>query len=280
MEALGYYNGTVGPLDQMMVPMNDRVCYFGDGVYEAAMVRNGRVFALEDHLDRFYNSAGLLKIRIGQSREELTRILYDMISRMGTPDLFLYWQATRGTGVRQHQFLKGDHPANLWITIKEGNPGKQDHLLKLTEIEDTRFLHCNIKTLNLIPNVMAAQKAEEAGCNECVFHRGDTVTECAHSNIAIIKDGILKTHPADHLILPGITRMHLIKLCKANGIPVDETPFTMTELMDADEVLVTSTTKLCSRAGELDGVKIGQKAPQLVELLQNAYMEMYRDMSF
>lgn len=91
---------------------------------------------------------------------------------------------------------------------------------------------------------MAAEKAESMGCGECVFHRGDVVTECAHSNVSIIKDGIFKTHPTDHYILPGITRMHIIQICKDNGIPVDETPFTMAELMDADEIIVSQLHKI------------------------------------
>ena len=87
-----------------------------------------------------------------------------------------------------------------------GTPDLYKKIRLLTQ-EDTRFLHCNIKTLNLLPNVMAAEKAESMGCGECVFHRGDVVTECAHSNVSIIKDGVFKTHPTDHYILPGITRI-------------------------------------------------------------------------
>ena len=98
--------------------------------------------------------------------------------------------------------------------MKPGKHGDSSKKLKLTSMEDTRFLHCNIKTLNLLPNVMAAEKAEAMGCDECVFHRGDVVTECAHSNVSIIKDGVFKTHPTDHFILPGITRMHIIQICK------------------------------------------------------------------
>ena len=225
MKTLGYYNGKFGPLEEMTVPMNDRACYFGDGVYEATLARNGKIFALKEHLDRFFNSAGLLRIEIPYTREELTAILYDMLAKMDDSDIFIYWQMTRGTGIRQHQFPEKGTKPNLWIFMKPGKPADSSKRLKLTDVEDTRFLHCNIKTLNLLVNVMAAEKAESMGCGECVFHRGDVVTECAHSNVSIIKDGIFKTHPTDHYILPGITRMHIIQICKDNGIPVDETPF-------------------------------------------------------
>lgn len=275
LKTLGYYNGNFGPLEEMTVPMNDRSCYFGDGVYEATLVHNKKIFALNDHLNRFFNSAGLLRIPIPWTREELTGIFYDMIGKMDDDDLFLYWQLTRGTGIRAHQFPEAGTKPNLWLFLKPGKHSESKDRLKLVTTEDTRFFHCNIKTLNLLPNVMAAQKAEENGCGECVFHRGEIVTECAHSNISIIKDGIFKTHPTDHLILPGITRMHIIQICKENGIPVDETPFTLAELMDADEVIVSSSTKFCAPACEIDRKPVGGKATELVELIDRRYLEKF-----
>ena len=275
MKTLGYYNGKFGPLEEMTVPMNDRVCYFGDGVYEATLAKNGKIFALKEHLDRFFNSAGLLKIHMPYTKDEIAAILYDMLAKLDDDEIFVYWQMTRGTGMRQHQFPAGDVKPNLWITMKPGKHGDMTKPFKLTTMEDTRFLHCNIKTLNLLPNVMAAEKAEELG--ECVFHRGDIVTECAHSNVSILKDGVFKTHPTDHLILPGITRMHLIQICKDNGITVDETPFTMKELLEADEIIVSSSTKFCATAYEVDGVPAGGKAPETVKLLQEKYLEKFEN---
>ena len=275
MKVLGYYNGNYGPIEEMVVPMNDRACYFGDGVYEAALARNGKIFGLKEHLDRFYNSAGLIKMEVPYTREEITEILLNLLKEMDDNEIFVYWQLTRGTAPRQHQFPDEKVKANLWISMKPGKHADQDHRLKLTDMEDTRFLHCNIKTLNLLPNVMAAQKAEALGCHECVFHRGDIVTECAHSNVHIIKDGVFKSHPTDHYILPGITRMHIIQICKEIGIPVDETPFTFRELMEADEVIVSSTSKLCSVANEMNGQPIGGKAPELVKKIQEAYLEKF-----
>ena len=97
MKTLGYYNGNYGPLEEMTVPMNDRACYFGDGVYEATLAKNGKIFALKEHLDRFFNSAGLLKIEIPYTREELTSILYDMLAKMDDSEIFIYWQAAQGS---------------------------------------------------------------------------------------------------------------------------------------------------------------------------------------
>ncbi|MDO4325267.1 MAG: D-amino acid aminotransferase [bacterium] len=275
MKTLGYYNGRIGELDEMMIPMNDRVCYFGDGVYEAAVARNYKIFALEDHLDRFYNSASLLSIEIPCTREELASILDEMVHKMDYDEQFVYWQVTRGTAPRTHEFPAGDVKANLWITIKPSKPVHLETPLKLITIPDTRFFHCNIKTLNLLPNVMAAEQAKRAGCQECVFHRGDRVTECAHSNVSILKDGTFRTAPTDELILPGITRKHLIQICKDHNIPVSEEPFTIQELMEADEILVSSTTKFCSSVSEVDGIAVGGKAPELMKLLQDCYVQKY-----
>lgn len=101
------------------------------------------------------------------------------------------------------------------------------------------------------------------------------MTECAHSNVSIIKDGVFKTHPTDHYILPGITRAHLIRICKDNNIPVDETPFTLSELMNADEVIVSSASKLCKTAYEIDGVAVGGKSPEIIKVLQDGYWKKY-----
>ncbi|OCA96447.1 D-amino acid aminotransferase [Clostridium beijerinckii] len=275
MENLGYYNGKFGLLEEMTVPMLDRVCYFGDGVYDATYSRNHKIFALEEHIERFYNSAGLLGIKIPYSKEQVKEILKEMVLKVDSGEQFVYWQITRGTGMRNHAFPGDEVPANLWIMLKPLNIKDMSQKLKLITLEDTRFLHCNIKTLNLLPSVIASQKTEEAGCQEAVFHRGDRVTECAHSNVSIIKDGILKTAPTDNLILPGIARAHLIKMCKSFNIPVDETAFTLKELMEADEVIVTSSGQFCMATSEIDGIPVGGKAPELVKKLQEALLNEF-----
>ena len=270
MKTLGYYNGKFGPLDEMTVPMNDRVSYFGDGVYDAAMVRNRKIFALDDHLDRFYNSLRLLRIEPPMERSELAATLNDLVSRLDSdaPHM-LYWQSTRAAAHRKHAFPAGAK-ATLMAFAEACPLDRHDHPYKLITVEDTRFLHCNVKTLNLLPSVLAAKEAEEAGCQECIFHRGDIVTECAHSNVSILKDGVLKTHPTDHLILPGIARIHLIAMCKELGIPVDECNYTMKELMDADEVIVHSSGTFAVGVESVDGIPVGGKAPELLKKLQDA----------
>lgn len=273
MKTLGYYNGRFDELDKMMIPMNDRVCYFGDGVYDATLARNYKIFAIDEHIDRFFNSAGLLKIEIPHTKQEVKELLYEMLNKMDSGNMFVYWQVTRGTGLRNHKFTEG--PGNMWVMLKPAELKDMDRKLKLVTAEDTRFFHCNIKTLNLIPSVMAAERAEAAGNDETVFHRGDRVTECAHSNVHIIQDGMLKTAPADNLILPGIARAHLIAMAKKLGIPVNETPYTVDELMNAEEVIVTSSSQLCMVAESVDGKPVGGKQPELIGRLQQALLEEF-----
>ena len=120
------------------------------------------------------------------------------------------------------------------------------------------------------------EKAKEAGCQECVFYRpGGRVTECAHSNVHIIKDGKLITAPTDNLILPGIARAHIIKACKKLEIPVSETPYTLDDLFNADEVIVSSSSNLCLHANEIDGKPVGGKAPELLEKIRVAVLDEF-----
>ena len=276
MKNIGYYNGKTGPIEEMTIPMNDRAVYFGDGVYDATYAVNHVIFALEDHLDRFYRSFSKLEIPFAMKREELADVLQGLVDRVNdSASLMVYWQTTRGTGMRNHVFPDG--PANLLATIRPVPLTPIDKTLKLITVEDNRFLLCDIKTLNLIPSVMAAQRAKEAGCQEAVFHRGERVTECAHSNISIIKDGVFRTAPLNNLILPGTARKHLVFLAKEIGMGAREEAFTLSELFDADEVIVHSSGTLCNAAVEIDGKKVGGRAPELLKKLQGAAVKQFED---
>ncbi|MGN1480359.1 D-amino acid aminotransferase [Porcipelethomonas sp.] len=276
MKNLGYYNGRIGLIEEMMIPMTDRVCFFGDGVYDATYARNHKIFAIEDHLDRFYNSAKFLKIEIPVKREELKAALEEMVNKVDDGEQFVYWQVTRGNkGLRNHAFPDSEDKASLWITIEPRKIVDIHKKVRLITMEDVRFLMCNIKTLNLIPSVMAAQATKEAGCDECIFHRNGRVTECAHSNVSIIRDGKFITAPTDNLILPGISRKHILQFCREFGIPVLEQPYTLDDLMNADEVVVTSSGQLCLQAIEVDGKPVGGKAPEILQKLQDAYLEKF-----
>ena len=275
MENLGYYNGEIGRIEELKVPFLDRASFFGDGVYDATITHKGVILYEDDHVDRFYNSCRIMEIVPPTERAALIELLRDLVSRVDAESTFLYWQVTRGTAPRNHKFPAG--PANLWVMI---TPLELEDLgwdAQLITIIDTRFYHCNAKTLNLMPNCLAAQRTAEAGATEAVFVRDGFVTECAHSNVHILKNGALITHPADNLILPGIARKHLIAMARRLDVPVEERPFTVDELMDADEIVVSSSSTFARGVSKIDGVVVGGRDRVLLRRLQEELTQEFED---
>lgn len=275
MEGLGYYNGEIKPIKELKIPVTDRAIYFGDGVYEVCYCINKKPFAIDEHINRFYDSLSLLKIDFKTKKQELKKIIEYVIKKHDAKHQSVYWQVSRASAIRNHVFPSNKKP-NLLIMVTENKivdmkKTRYDLILE----QDTRFLHCNIKTLNLIPAVLASEKAKQNNCQEAVLHRGETITECAHSNVGILKDGVFKTAPLNNLILPGVTRAHLIKICENLNVPVLEKPFTIKELLEADEVIVLASGCLCMGVNSINGKKVGNKAPSLLKTLQNSYEKLF-----
>ena len=267
MRNLGYYNGEIGLIEDMKVPMTDRGVYFGDGIYDAAYTRNHIIYALDEHIARFYTNLNRLEIAEPMPAEQLSALLMDLVRRVDNGEQFVYWQATRGSALRDHTYPEGR--SNLMIMLRPVSIKPVYRPIRLVTAEDKRYLYCNIKTLNLLPSVLTAEMAKRAGADETVLHRGDRVTECSHSNVSILKNGAFITPPPDEYILPGIGRAHLIAASKQLGIPVEERIFTLQELRDADEIIVSSAGSLCLAACELDGKPVGGKDPETLRRLQD-----------
>ncbi len=273
MKNVAYYNGKFSAIEEMMVPITDRAVYFGDGVYDVVYIINGVPFALEDHLDRFYNSCRLLEISFPYSRQELTAVFAEMISRLDDPDgAVLYWQTSRGSAYRAHVYPGSDVKPNLLAFISTKKMSDLKKPISVITLPDNRYQLCNIKTINLIPNVMACEKAKREGKDEAVYIRDGYVTEAAHCNCSILKNGVLKTAPLDWKILPGISRKHLLELARELHIPVSEEPFTYEEMLDADEILISATTILFHMVSECDGKPVGGRDPQTADRLRQAYL--------
>ena len=272
MENLGYYNGRYDLLERMSVPMNDRACYFGDGLFEVAYCRNYKIYSLDEHMDRLYESADAIGIDIPHTKEEFSDIIKELVKKLDSHEQLVYWQVSRGTQLRNHAPAKGIK-ANVWITLRPMKIKDIYTPMSVISLEDTRFFHCNMKTLNLLPTVLASHAAVEAGADEAVFHRGDKVTECAHSNIAIIRrDGVVQTAPADNMILAGVARAHFIEACAGFGLKVVQEHFTVADMMDAAEIIVTSSGTLCRPAEYIDGIRVGGKASDTLRALQDKLM--------
>ena len=276
MENIGYYNGVFAPIEQLMIPACDRGVYFGDGVYEALRVERHRFFGLQEHLSRFRTSLAFLRIPFMMTDEALTAILQEAADRVESDSQQLYFQVTRGTAIRSHSFPEGVEP-NLLIFSRGVPLADLNEYRRVIVLPDTRWQHCNIKSLNLIPSVLASEEAKQRGCCEAVFHRDGVVTECSSSNLPMLKNGVLRTAPADERILPGVTRGHFLMLARDLGVPVEETAFTLEEAYDADELLVTSTSAHGLPVGEMEGRRVCGRDEALLRRLQKAYREYFYD---
>ena len=270
MKDLAYYNGKISPIDQMNIPFCDRVHFFGDGVYEVTLARNHIIYALDEHLDRFYHSASAIDIHSPIQKDELARLLQELVYQVDSPDQLVYWQLTRGTHPRAHTY-PNDIAGNLWVMLREEKVKDISRPIQAITAKDIRAEMCHVKSLNLIPSVLFSQRAMRAGVYETVLYRdGGRVTECSHSNIHIINSrGAFQTAPADSYILAGIARSHLIDACNTLGIDVKISPFTVNELMTAQEIIISSSTAPCFSCNEIDGVAVGGKSPDKVSALRD-----------
>ena len=219
MHINAYYNGLFTTRDKILIPLTDRALFFGDGIYDAAIGRNGKIFLLDDHIDRFFDNAKALDIPIELDRKKLKSVLLELAARSPHDCYFVYFQLTRFSEERVHAYPK-DSKSNLLITVTKQPMPSPNQKLKLALERDIRYEMCHIKTLNLLPSVIASHKADINGKDETVFHRNGTVTECAHSNVHIVSDNVIYTHPTDNHILPGISRKHFIKTAKKYFPPV------------------------------------------------------------
>lgn len=258
MKPIYYYDGKIYSAGEAVIPLTDRSVFFADAVYDACLVKNGRPYLLEAHLDRFYRSMGALRIKPKMERTQFEELLYNLCEKAESEITFLYFQAARSAPLRRH-FSTEEDTSHLLVSVSEISLPDRNRPLRLVLTSDQRYGFCHIKTTNLLPAVLASTKAVTMGADEAVFVREGKVTECAHSNISILKNGVLLTHPKGRRILPGIGREQLITACKKLSIPVMERPFSVRELYDADEIFITSSSKLCLRADTVMSRNAGMK---------------------
>lgn len=278
MKNIAYYNGRISSIEEMTLPMNDRAVYFGDGVYDVAYVYRGKCFALDDHIDRFFNSCRYVRIEPDFDKPQLEAIIDRLIAQLdpGLEHVLLYFQASRGTAPRSHGFPASSVKPNLLVYL-HGFEKMIGLEFKLITAPDERYALCHVKSLNLLPNILAFQKAVDSGCQECVLHRDGVVTECSRSGLSIIVNGTVVTPPLSNRILPSTSRKHLLELCQQHGIPFEEREFTLDEMKSAEEIMVTSSLGLLNRAFEVDGQAAGGKNPALFNRLISLYVQRLED---
>src|SRR5699024_277089 len=230
--------------DEWYYPFEERGLQFGDGVYEVIRIYNGAFHLLEEHIDRLYRSLAAIKINAPYEKETLIHSLYQLIKVNNvSTDSIIYLQITRGSAPREHTFPEAIKP-NMYAYIKD-LPRKEAQMMngvKTITKKDERWDNCYIKSLNLLPNVLAKQTAKENGCYEAILYRDGFVTECSSSNVYLVKDKQIFTHPPTNNILHGCVRMKVKQLAMDFNIPFIEEPFPADSITSADELFLSSTT--------------------------------------
>lgn len=258
-----YLNGRYLPKAQATLSVEDRGTLFGDGVYEVVRYYNGQPFAMAEHLARLKRSLAGIELAEPGDVPTLPAVSDELVRRNGSPDARVYWQITRGSAPRSHAFPQGVAPTVLVMTYPAAPLDRDAPVACWSAIAlpDQRWGRCSIKSLMLLPNVLAREHARQQGCQEAILYRGESVTEGSAANVFAVCDGQLRTHPGDEHILGGVTRECVLRLAVALGIDVVERAVTLAELHAAEEVFFTGTTTLIAAATSIDGQRIGQGEP-------------------
>ena len=275
-----YLNGSYLDHKEAAVSVSDRGFVFGDGIYEVTRVVNGRFFKEKEHLERLEEGLAGLKINLEESRKkEIPEISRELLKRNGHTEgeAAVYLQITRGSAwPRTHTFPDPEVPPTLYIATSPFTPHTKLHEsgVDAITISDVRWARCYLKTVNLLPNTLAKQQAEDAGVNSAVMIRDGMVTESPNANIFGVKDGALYTYPATNYILNGITRRTVLEIADERGIPVHFTPVSEQELFELDELFFSGTTTDIQPVTVLDGKNIGTGKPgPVVRQIQEGYRE-------
>ena len=259
--------------DDAIVDIEDRGYQFGDGVYELIRVYDGVCFEMESHVQRLKLSALKIELPLPYPLEDITRNLNQLVEKNRLLNGHIYIQITRGAAPRVHHFPGSSSSVLVaYVQHAERPVEKTTHGIHAILTEDIRWKRCDIKSLNLLPNVLAKQLAKKHGCDEAIMHRGATVSEGSSSNVYIVERNVIYTHPINNLILNGITRIGVLQMARENGFRVVEEAFTVNELLETDEVFITSTAMEICPVVQVDQKQIGSGQPgRVTRTLQQTF---------
>lgn len=277
--SIGYINGKFISLDELVIPIDERGHQFGDGVYEVIRVYNGKPFMLDEHINRLINSSNAIKLPITKSSDEFKKLIIEAVEKSQLKDCNVYLQITRGITTRQHLFP--NVPVSISMTVRPAKSISDEIREKGDKAifhEDERWANCYIKSLNLLPNILAKQVAFEAGCFEAILVKEGFVTEGTSSNVFIVKDGKVYTTPLSKQILPGITRMAVNNVSNRLNIDFIEKHFSPDELLATDELFITSTTSEILPIVKVNDQVIGNGKPgTITNQLYKKFMEVVKN---
>lgn len=274
-DPLVYLNGALTPLSEAKIPVLDRGFIFGDGVYEVIPIYNGRMFRAEQHMARLARSLKAIGITNLYTPAQWMDRIDPVVMAQGLADQLVYLQVTRGVAPRAHAFPRTPVTPTVFIM---SNPlvlpseALRASGARCVTLDDRRWLRCEIKSVSLLGNILAAQHAAEHDATEAIQLRDGLLTEASSSNVWVVKDGAVFGPPKDNLILEGIRYGLLEELCAARQIPFSSRPISREELLGADEVLLSSATKEVLPVTSIDGQAIGTGKPGPVyDSLYSAY---------
>ncbi|MGE0595101.1 MAG: D-amino-acid transaminase [Hyphomonadaceae bacterium] len=278
MSAVAYVNGAYRPLSEAAVHIEDRGFQFGDAIYEVWGVRDGRLLDTEGHLARLNRSLRELKIARPMGDGPLMVVVREIMRRNRVRNGLVYLQVSRGQAARDHAFPQPSVKPTLVLTAKSLNPAtyskRYANGVSVVTTPEVRWARCDIKSVNLLPNVLAKEGARAAGALEAWFVDGDGyVTEGAASTAWIVDaKGRLRTPPLSDRILHGVTRAHVLKLAAERQIALLEEPFTPAEAQNAKEAFITSASNVCVPVVKIDGAPVGDGKPgPMAATLRDAY---------
>ena len=266
MSRIAYVNGAYVPQREASVNVEDRGYQFADGIYEVVYIMGGRLVDETLHLDRLERSLRELRIDMPMTRQALVHVMLEVTRLNRVTEGLIYMQITRGVARRDHAFPKTPIRPAFVVTVRRTAPYPRDiDAWATTAIThpDQRWARCDIKSVALLPNVLAKQAAREKGAAEALLIDGDgNVTEGASTSSWIVDaNGVLRTRPLGHSILPGCTRAALVSLLAEEGITFEERAFSEAELREAREVFMTSATSFVRPLVKVDGVAVGDGTP-------------------
>ena len=281
MSRIAYVNGRYVPHAHATVHVEDRGYQFADGVYEVCEIRFGLIVDLTRHLDRLERSLRELQIRMPMQRNSLIHVIKETIRRNGVYNGMFYLQITRGVARRDHVFPGEMVEPSVVVTAKHMNrdagEARASTGINVITVPENRWDRVDIKSVGLLPNVLAKQLAKSKNATEAVFVDPDgTIKEGAATNFWIVSiDGKLVTRPAEFGILRGVTRTTVIDLAKKLGLEVEERAFTVEEAKSAREAFITAATTLVMPVVRIDDSPVGNGNPGLIApQLRDAFFEV------
>jgi D-alanine transaminase len=270
MSRIAYVNGRYLPMSHASVNVEDRGYQFSDGVYEVCEVRGGRLVDERRHMERLQRSLSELRIAMPMSAKSLGVVLHETVRRNRVRWGIVYLQINRGVSHRDHAFPPAGTLPSIVVTARNLDWANAEKLatdgVAIVTVPDNRWERVDIKSVSLLPNVLAKQTAREQGAREAWFvDKQGRVTEGSSSNAWIVtRDGKVVTRQADHAILRGITRTVVVDVLKAHGLELEERAFTVDEAHAAREAFITSASQIVIPVVRIDGRPVGNGAPGLV----------------